>query len=197
MRHVHFRTSSFSAVFLILAVLAAPLWAQDAAHAPFPYKKPPKVITDVLESPAAPQVVVSPIRDRMLIVDSLRHPSIADLAQPMLRLAGLRINPLTNGLHRPPHHVGLRLATLADGKEQKLAVPPNAWLSLPTWSKDGQLFAFTNITPSGIELWVGDAKTGALRKIPGIRVNGILGRTLQWMPDSHTLLASRPMGCSA
>ena len=28
------------------------------------------------------------------------HPTIAELAQPMLRLAGARVNPKTNGPHR-------------------------------------------------------------------------------------------------
>src|SRR5208282_1292532 len=124
------------------------------------YRKPPKVITDILESPAPPMTLVSPTRDRVLVIDSMRHPPISDLAQPMLRIAGLRINPATNGRHHPPRHIGLRIITIADGKEIRLATPPNAWLSVPVWSPDGRRFAFTNTTANTIQLWIGDAATG-------------------------------------
>jgi len=152
------------------------------------YRKPPKVITDILESPAPPMTLVSPSRDRVLVIDSLRHPPIADLAQPMLRIAGLRINPATNGRHHPPRHIGLRLITIADGKEIKLAAPTDAWLSVPLWSPDGRRFVFTNTSASTIQLWLGDAATGALRRIPGVAINATFGEPLQWLSGSNDLL---------
>jgi dipeptidyl aminopeptidase/acylaminoacyl peptidase len=152
------------------------------------YRKPPKVITDILESPAPPTTLVSPTRDRVLVIDSLRHPPISDLAQPMLRIAGLRINPATNGPHHPPRHIGLRMITIADGKETKLSAPPNAWLSVPIWSPDGQRFAFTNTTANTIQLWVGDAASGALRRIVNVAINATIGEPLKWVSGSSTLL---------
>ncbi len=171
------------------------------------YQKPPKVITDILESPPTPNVSVSPARDRFLEMQGVRHPSIADLAAPMLRLAGLRINPATNGRHHPPRIVGLTLVTIADGKEIKLKTPANAYLSAPVWSADGKHFAFTNTITDpektvvggkhlnvtsdqqpGIELWIGDASTGALKRIAGVRINAVYGEDVQWMPDQKTLL---------
>ena len=152
------------------------------------YRKPPKVITDILESPAPPLTLVSPTRDRVLVIDSLRHPPISDLAQPMLRIAGLRINPATNGPHHPPRHVGLRMITIASGKETKLSTPANAWLSVPLWSPDGQRFAFTNTTANTIQLWVGDAASGALRRIVNVAINATYGEPVQWMSGSSILL---------
>jgi dipeptidyl aminopeptidase/acylaminoacyl peptidase len=152
------------------------------------YRKPPKVITDVLESTAPPMTLVSPSRDRVLVIDSMRHPPISDLAQPMLRIAGLRINPATNGRHHPPRHIGLRLVSIADGKETRLATPPNAWLSEPLWSPDGQRFAFTNTTANSIQLWLGDAATGALRRIANVAINATFGEPVQWMSGSNELL---------
>jgi len=131
---------------------------------------------------------VSPSRDRVLVIDSLRHPPIADLAQPMLRIAGLRINPATNGRHHPPRHIGLRLITIADGKETRLAAPADAWLGVPLWSPDGRRFVFTNTTASTIQLWLGDAATGALRRIPGVAVNATFGEPVQWISGSNELL---------
>jgi dipeptidyl aminopeptidase/acylaminoacyl peptidase len=195
-------------VVVVMVAGLLPVLAQDSGAASrLNYKKPPKVIADVLESPATPTAIPSPTRDRLLVIDSLRHPPIADLAAPMLRLAGVRINPATNGRHHPPRHIALRLVTITDGKEQKLAVPAGAYLSLPEWAADGKHFAFTNtvtagervvhagkhltVTKSvenGIELWVGDAATGALKQIPHVRLNAVYGDALQWMPDQRTLL---------
>src|SRR5438270_2058822 len=77
------------------------------------YQKPPKVITDVLESPATPTVLLSPTNDRMLVLAGRRHPTVGDLAQPMLRLAGHRINPATNGPHHPPRITGIEIVAIS------------------------------------------------------------------------------------
>jgi dipeptidyl aminopeptidase/acylaminoacyl peptidase len=152
------------------------------------YRKPPKVITDILESPASPMTLVSPTHDRVLVIDSLRHPPISDLAQSMLRIAGLRINPVTNGPHHPPRHIGLRMITIASGKETKLSTPPNTWLSVPLWSPDGQRFAFTNTTANATDLWLGEAASGRLRRVPDVAINATYGEPVQWMSGSSTLL---------
>jgi dipeptidyl aminopeptidase/acylaminoacyl peptidase len=188
--------------FVLLCSAAAP--AQTSRPT---YQKPPKVIADVLESAPTPTVSVSPTRDRLVEVQGVRHPRIADLAAPMLRIAGLRINPATNGRHHPPRVVALTIVSIADGKETKLNLPANAYLSTPIWASDGRHFAFTNtisdtekkvveskhltVTTSqqpGIELWIADAQTGALKKIAHARINAVYGEPVQWMPDQKTLL---------
>ncbi len=153
-----------------------------------PYQKPPKPIMDVLDASVSPFVSVSPSRDRMLLAQSTRYPSIAELSEPMLRLAGLRINPKTNARHMAGRIVGLTLKTIPDGKETKIVVPPNASLNAPSWSPDGKQFSVTNVTSSGVELWIGDAATGKLSKIPAVKINAAYGQAVQWMPDSKTLL---------
>ena len=156
----------------------------------------------MLDAPESSTVSVSPSRDRMLLATPVRYPSIAELAEPMLRLAGSRINPKTNGPHNPRRIVKLTLKNIADGKETPLALPLNANLGMPEWSNDGKQFAVTNTTANGVELWIGDAATGKLRRIPGVRLNAAFsgggggGRgaggggndTVQWLPDGKTLL---------
>jgi len=98
-----------------------------------PYQKPPKPVMDVLNAPISPLVSVSPSHDRMLLLQTTRYPSIAELSEPMLRLAGLRINPKTNARHMAGRIIGLSLKTIPDGKETKITVPPNASLNSPSW----------------------------------------------------------------
>lgn len=175
------------ATFLLVAA-AAGFAAKNAVSSRPLYQKPPKLIADVLESPAMPQLVVSPSRDNVIVVDSRRHPPIADLAQPMMRLAGLRFNPATSGPHHPTRITGYRIISVAGLKETKASLPQNAWLSVPEFSPDGQRFAFFNYTPTSIELWTGDVKTGAAHRIPGAKISAVYGDPLQWMGDSNTLL---------
>lgn len=183
------RKLAFYVLTLALLVPSFNLQAQT------PYQKPPKAIMDVLDAPASPFVSVSPSHNRMLLMQSNRYPSIAELSEPMLRLAGLRINPKTNARHMAGRIVGLTLKAIPDGKETKIILPPNASLNPPLWSPDGEQFAVTNVTTSGVELWIANAATGKLRKIPAVKINAAYGEAVQWMPDSKTLLVQTiPVG---
>src|SRR6185369_4910914 len=98
------------------------------------YKHPPKEVLDILNAPVTPTALVSPTRDNVLLATGLRYPPLADLSQPMLRLAGRRINPASNSPHRFQYSVALTLKRVADGSEVKLDVPPGAKISGIEWS---------------------------------------------------------------
>src|SRR5262249_28800406 len=156
------------ALCLLSAIILVPGFNVQAQT---PYQKPPKVVLDVLDAPESALVSVSPSRDKMILETPVRYPSIAELAEPMLRLAGSRINPKTNGPHNSRRIIKLALKNIADGKETPLAPPPNANMGMPEWSNDGKQFAVTNTTANGVELWIGDAATGKLRRMPGVTLN--------------------------
>src|SRR5580693_4334213 len=139
------------------------------------YQKPPKEIMDILNAPTTPTLALSPSRAYAMQGAPVRYPPIAELAEPMLRLAGVRINPKTNGLHNATFNTNLTLRKVPEGTEIKVMTPPNAKLSMPRWSPDGNHFAFTNSTQAGIELWIGDSATGRTRKLPAVRINEVYG----------------------
>ena len=139
------------------------------------YQKPSKEILDILNAPATPVLAVNPTRTYATLSQMVRYPSIAEVSEPMLRIAGMRIDPRTNGLHLAPHAQSIKVIKLPEGTQQELAVPPGALVSELRWSDNGDHFAFTNTTPHGIELWIGDASTGKPHKISGLAVNAVLG----------------------
>jgi dipeptidyl aminopeptidase/acylaminoacyl peptidase len=154
---------------------------------------------DVLSAPLTPTISISPQRDAVIIMQPVRYPPISEVAQPMLRLAGIRIDANTNGMHLAPNHSSLILKQISSGMKIKIATPVGAKLSTPDWSPDGKQFAFTNTTAHGIELWIGSTITGKARAIPGVRINGVgfgitgirlglAGRTFEWVGDNRTLL---------
>jgi dipeptidyl aminopeptidase/acylaminoacyl peptidase len=168
-----------------------------------PYQKPPQAVLEVLNSPLTPTLAISPTRHFAMQGQPVRYPAIAELAQPMLRIAGMRINPKTNGLHNTTFNSSLSLRKIPEGTEVKIDLPANARLTLGRWSPDATRFTFTNTTERGIELWLGDT-AGKTRKIEGVRLNAVMGGTggggrggagvgtgpseVQWMPDGKTLL---------
>ncbi len=167
---------------LVLLFIASVTVAQQG------YKKPPKEVLDILHAPVTPGVSLSPTRDNVMLTTGLRYPPLADLAQPMLRLGGRRINPASNSPHRFQYAVGLTLKRVADGSEIKIETPPGAKITGLDWSGDGKHFAFLNTTASRVELWVGDTATGKIRNVKGVTINSVVGTPLSWMPDNRTLL---------
>lgn len=159
------------------------------------YNQPPKNILDVMRAPSPPIPVVSPTRDRMLLVSWQDYPSIARVAAPFLRLAGVRIEPKNHSKHDTPGGYGIQpcarsfdLVRIADGAQVHVALPADACPNRPVWSADGKWFAFENITADAVDLWVGEASTGAIHRVSGVRLNPMFGDEIQWMPDQKTLL---------
>ena len=170
-------------IILIIALLILPI----AAFSQGSYKQPPKEIMDVLNAPAIPNTSVSPTHDKIALLEPLRYPPISELAQPMLRIAGLRINPTTNGQHRQPYSLKLTLKNVSDGRETPVQFPPKAQLFSTQWAPDGKHIAVANQTSTGIELWIVDTATGKAQKIKGINLNTTLGG-ISW-EDALTISA--------
>ena len=159
------------------------------------YNQPSKNILDVMRAPSPPTASVSPTKDTMLLVSWQDYPSLSRVAAPFLRLAGARIEPRNHSKRDTPGGYGIaacvsgfELVRLADGARIPVALPKGACPDRPIWAADGRRFAFANVAPESVELWIGDAKTGALRRVPGAALNPMFNDELQWMPDQKTLL---------
>jgi dipeptidyl aminopeptidase/acylaminoacyl peptidase len=146
-------------------------------------------------APSPPRPEVSPTQDAILLISWRDYPSISRVATPYLRLAGVRVEPRNHSKHDTPGGYGItpcarsiELVRVADGTQIHVALPESACPGQPIWSADGKRFAFVNIAPDSVELWIGDGKTGEAHRIPGVRLNPMFGDEMQWMPDQKTLL---------
>jgi dipeptidyl aminopeptidase/acylaminoacyl peptidase len=167
------------------------LAAQAAAPGPG-YLLPPKVIVDILDAAPTPAVIVAPNRQMVALLERKSMPSVADLAEPIHRIAGARINPKTNGRQqRTGAATGITLKAVSDGAEKKVVLPPNANVGGLAFSPDGRHLSFTNTKASGIELWVADTTTGQSRLLSGgDRLNGAAGEPCDWLDDSAALICT-------
>jgi dipeptidyl aminopeptidase/acylaminoacyl peptidase len=173
------------------AIGAAPVAASSSAG----YSLPPKNILDVMLAPSPPVASLSPAGNAMLLVSWQDYPSIARVSTPILKLAGARVETKNHSKHDTPGGYGVtpcaasfELTRVPDGTRIPVALPAGACPGGPIWSADGRQFAFTNSAASAVELWIGDAATGKVRRVPGVRLNPLLNDALQWMPDQKTLL---------
>lgn len=149
----------------------------------------------MLRAPPPPQPYASPTRDTILLVSWVQYPSIAQVAEPFLKLAGVRVEPETRRKHDTPGGNGVApcaqtasLVEVATGRETKVSLPAGGCADAPTWAADGKRFAFRNTTSDAVQLWLGDAATGATNRVGDARLNPMLGSSLQWMADQKTLL---------
>ena len=153
------------------------------------YLMPPKEIVAAFDAPPLPQAILSPAKQVMALTFRRAYPTIAELSQPMLRLAGARVNPRNNGPHRATEIYAITLKKIADGSEVKVAVPPQANLQNVRFSPDGSHLSFQNRKDDRIELWVADTATGRAKLVSGTdRLNATGGDPCDWLHDNATLI---------
>lgn len=178
-------SAALAAALCTAVAVGTPALAQGQAG----YREPPPEIVEILDAPAAPFVAVSPDRRWLALSHRKTMPSIEDQSQPMLRLAGRRINPATNGWFGPAMITGIALLEV-DGEEGErlLDLPEGGGWSAPDFSPDGAMIAFERTTADGIELWAADVASAEARRLVGPRLNGVWGGACDWMPNGGELL---------
>jgi dipeptidyl aminopeptidase/acylaminoacyl peptidase len=183
----------FFAFFFFLIFSLVAVEAQTSLN----YQKPPQAIIDLVDVRPTPIVEVSPgdtASVRWLLIEAISGlPSIADLAQPELRLAGLRFNPKTNGPSRGRYGTALSLKALPDGVEKPVAgLPAEARIRFTGWAPDARHLFFVNAsdatTDAGLSLWIVDVASAQARRVPGLALNGVLGLPCEWLGDSRRLM---------
>jgi dipeptidyl aminopeptidase/acylaminoacyl peptidase len=158
------------------------------------YHKPPQYVLDVLHAPMPAQPMMAPTRDRILLVSWVSYPSITQVAEPYLKLAGVRVEPRTRRKHDTPGGYGvapclqkLAMVDIASTRETPITTPAGCVDGL-SWSPDGARFAFRNTTHDAVELWLGDAASGQVHRVGDVKLNPMLGSTVQWLSDRKTLI---------
>ena len=182
-----------SLVAAMLLAVSSRLFAQTSLK----YQEPPKAMVELVDIHFTPEVEVSP-KDNMgkqwLLIEPLSGlPPISDLAQPELRLGGMRFNPKTNGPSRGLYFTSLRLQVLPDGGEKTIAgLPASAKIRFTAWAPDARHVYFVNASDDtkdpGLSLWIVDVASATGKQLPGIALNGVFGAPCEWMSNGESLV---------
>ena len=182
--HVARRAATTALLAALTLGPAAPGLAQEATG----YLTPPAEIADILDAAPTPQVLVSPSRDTVALLARPAMPSIAEVSRPMLRIAGFRLNPRTNGPHASGGMNRITLKRIEDGSEHAFDAPRETSLGDFEYSPDGSHLLFTLTRYNGIEAWVMDTATGQPRPLSDTSINAAWGNPCDWLDEGATVL---------
>ncbi len=175
--------SKFTFTYCFLLLCSA-LLAQNNS-----YKRPPADVAAIVEAAPTPNVSISPGRDAMMLIDYNPNPGVATLAQPFLKLGGLRVNPKINARQRITEFTGVTVQWIAQPEKAiKISLPAEGQLvGVPQWSPDSKRIAFAVDMPDHVQLWTADTRTGKTARVGNFAINDMLGTAFYWMEDSERL----------
>jgi len=154
------------------------------------YQTPPEPIRQLADAPPTPQVHISTDGKMMLILEMPSFPSIEEVAAPMLRLGGLRINPANNATANRLSYTNISVRWMDEEREMPLQnLPQNARINNVTFSPDERKIAFTHSRNDGVELWIADLQTLEARQVSERLLNDAGSHPFIWHPNSNVILA--------
>lgn len=174
----------------LLALLSVFVVNTSVAQIDLEYQKPPKEILNLVDIQPTPSAWINGDATHMLLMSRNSFKSLEEVAAEEWRLAGLRINPKTNGGSRTRFYTGAAVKHVKSGKESAVAgMPANAQLANASWSPDYSKLAFTNTTQEGIALWVLDVEKAQATRLSEPTLNDVFwGNPYEWLPDGSGLL---------
>ncbi|MEM0996383.1 MAG: prolyl oligopeptidase family serine peptidase [Bacteroidota bacterium] len=176
-----------SLYFVLLALIANPVLSQNSNSPSDVWQSAPEDVREVLNAPQLPWVYTAPSGEYLLLMDPILYPSLDEMAAPMHKLAGMRVNPRINGFHGRHGGTAPRVVRIEDGAEIPLDFPEKMEVLGVRWTVDGQRFALMAKYPNHIGLWVGSV-TGEIKEYKGTALNPLMGSAVSWLPDQQHLL---------
>jgi dipeptidyl aminopeptidase/acylaminoacyl peptidase len=155
--------------------------AQDANG----YQMPPKEIADLLLAKPTPSVSVDSKGEWMLLSERNSYPTVEELGQPEIRVAGLRLNPNNFSPSRQTYINNFLLKNIKAGKEYKVSgLPANMLASNVSWSDSEKKIVFTNTTGTRVDAYIIDVATQMAKQINKQPLNLINGASIRWVDDN-------------
>ncbi|HEY1129348.1 MAG TPA: prolyl oligopeptidase family serine peptidase [Roseateles sp.] len=175
---------------------AAAALAATAVHAAEPqiYQQPSAEIRAVLDATPLPGHSLSPDQRTLASISLTRYRSVAELARPILRLAGRRIDAAASSPQLTANIEALTLRELANpgAAERVVKLPAGGTFSSLRWSPDSKHFLLNRRTASATELWLGDVATGRIQQVKGVKLNTILEASVAWVSNDELIALTVP-----
>lgn len=155
------------------------------------YQLPPPEIAELVDIQPRPAARIDSRNEYMVLFERKAFKTLEELAEDEVKLAGLRINPLTNGRSRNTVYYGIKIKNIQSNDFIDLSgLPAEMRISDVSFSPDDSKLAFTNTLADNIELWVIELSNGKARRLT-TNVNAALGAPYVWSPESDALLVKQ------
>lgn len=161
------------------------------------YQKPPKVMEELAMANPTPDVRISSNTKWMIQLTRASYPTVEEIGQPEIRVAGLRINPNN---FSPSRSAGYTNITLFErGKNQPITIsglPQGGKFGGPAWNNAETKFAFLHYTNTAVNLYMVDVATKKAIKLNTLPLNTITGSTFQWLQTDAIVYKAAPLPAS-
>ncbi len=175
---------SFLSKILFVSMMGAFIFGN--AQSDFPYQKPDDKILSLADAKPAPSIRMRYDASKAVLLFRNAYKSIEELSEAEVKLAGVRINPKTNGPSRTTYFNDIQILDIKSGKQlAAIGQPLHAKMSNFTWSYNQDKIGFTNTVSDGIELWVLDIHSLTCKKLSLANVNAAIGNTFIWSRDDQ------------
>ncbi|WP_228852210.1 alpha/beta hydrolase family protein [Aegicerativicinus sediminis] len=173
-------------VFTLLFLLYGfSIFAQDGLE----YQKPPKEILNLVDVSLAPNVRIDHKGENMVLLYRDQFKSIDELSETELRLAGLRINPITNIGSRTRYFNNVQVQKVGEQNPiQVSGLPISSRLSNFSWSPNESKMTFLNTEKTGVSLWVMDIATATAKKLTDATINANSRDAVNWLNDNELIV---------
>jgi len=152
------------------------------------YQVPPKEIYDLIMAKPVPSASIDDAGKWMLLMERNTFPTVAELAEPELRIAGLRINPNNFAQSRMTTLAGMSLKDISTLLEYVIkGLPANMRATSIQWSPSQNKIAFANLTNDAVDLYVIDIASFTATKINRLPLNIVTGGTFAWINDTSLI----------
>ncbi len=177
---------------LVTLVFAPSLRAQTSSS----YRQPSPALAALVDAPAAPAVSISPDRKHLLLLARTDAPSIAELSQPELRLAGIRLDPANNSTSRALTYTDLTLQPVSGAAERRVTgLPSGVRIAHYAWSPDSRHLALSLLRDSSLDLWLADTTSALARPLAqNLPLNAVLETPFVWLDDTTLAILHVPTG---
>ncbi|MDD4596740.1 MAG: prolyl oligopeptidase family serine peptidase [Lentimicrobiaceae bacterium] len=156
-----------------------------------PYQLPPPEILELVDIQPRPAVRIDSRNKYMAFFERKAFKTLDELAEDEVRLAGLRINPQTNGRSRQTVYYGLKIKLIERDTYLTISgLPTTLRIADIAFSPDESILTFTNTLADGTELWMVDLTTARALKLAS-NLNAASGSPYVWVPNSKALLVKQ------
>jgi dipeptidyl aminopeptidase/acylaminoacyl peptidase len=167
------------------------LYAQDDLS----YQTPPAAIADLLLAKPSPNVSIDSKGEWMVLFQRNVYSTVEELAQPELRIAGLRINPANFGPSRAGYFTNIEIKNIKTGQTSQISgLPANLRGGSLQWNQNEDAFAFINYTLNRIDLYVVKIVDKAAKQINSTALNAVLGGSYFWVGNNTVIYKGVSIG---
>jgi dipeptidyl aminopeptidase/acylaminoacyl peptidase len=149
------------------------------------YQTPLKMMADLVDAPRRPGVTMSDNKKWLALLHRPGAQSIAELAQPEEKLAGLRINAAVFGPSRSTGYTKIEIRSVTGDKSIPVKDLPKGKVMSVSFSPDSKNLAYVVEDSKGLSLWNFNLKKKRSKRVSKSYLNASLGGSKYlWKRDS-------------